>query len=65
MVEVKVKRSFRVSVEADTLMDTLADKFGLSKTDILEMSIRYFAQYQGEGVEKAQPLPPPKNSSPE
>lgn len=43
----KRKRSFTLTDTADMLLEVLAEKMGISKTAVLEIAIRDYAQQQG------------------
>jgi hypothetical protein len=48
-----VPRSVRVTLECDGLWDALAEKFGISKTGIVELAIRQMAKAEGVVVQTA------------
>ncbi len=48
----KTAATYRLSDDARELIDTLAKRFGVSKTDVLEMAVRKLAQSEGVEIPK-------------
>lgn len=49
----KVKTSFTLSADASELLAILAAKFGVSKTDVVEIAVRQLAQREQIKVQDA------------